>query len=116
MRSSPSLAAGDPEQLAWIAAHAGTATGLGSGLGLEAGVGVGVGVGLGLRLGEAACEGLDRVTTGPLAPQPAMAANAHMRTTPFLTAGETNMGATGLRMGIFWRERSRIPANRIVYQ
>jgi hypothetical protein len=114
MTSSASLAAGDPAQLAWIAAHGGTATGLGSGLGLGAGVGVGVGVGLGV--GEGECEGLDRATTGPLAEQPAMAANAHMRTTPFLTAGETNMGAMRLRMGIFWRERFRIPAKRIVYQ
>jgi hypothetical protein len=30
-----------------------------------------------------------------------MATKAHMRTTPFLTADETNMGATGLRV-IFW--------------
>jgi hypothetical protein len=36
-----------------------------------------------------------------LAVQPAMATRAHTRTTPFLTAGETNVDVAGLRV-IFW--------------
>jgi hypothetical protein len=65
------------------------------------GLGVGTSLGLGLGLGLGECEGLGRATRGPFAVQPAMATKAHMSTTPFLTADETNMGAAELRV-IFW--------------
>ena len=97
--STASLAAAVPVQLGRSAAHEGTATGLGSGLGEGKGLGVGLGLGLGLGVGE--WEGAGLATRGPLAVQPAMATRAHTRTTPFLTAGETNVDAAGLRV-IFW--------------
>src|SRR5690242_1086349 len=48
--STASWAAGLPTQLAWRAAHAGTATGVGSALGDGEGLGVGLSSGLGLEL------------------------------------------------------------------
>jgi len=101
--SSASWAVAEPLQLARSAAQDGTATGVGDGMGVGEGLGLGLGIslglGLGLRLGE--CAGVGRATRGPFAVQPAMAASAHMRTTPFLTADETNMGAPALRV-ISW--------------
>jgi hypothetical protein len=59
MTSRASWVAGFPGQVAFMAAHAGTATGLGGGDGLGEGLGEGLGsggVGAGLGVGE--CEGL----------------------------------------------------------
>jgi len=69
--------------------------GEGEGLGVGLGISLGLGVGLGERVG------VGRATSGPFAVQPATAAKRHTRTTPFLTAEETNMGTEELR-GIFW--------------
>src|SRR5258708_21391615 len=73
--SKASWVAGAPEQLACMAAHAGTATGLGAGDGEGDGLGAGLGVGdgLALGLGPADCpdEGLGWATAGPGALQPA---------------------------------------------
>lgn len=93
----------EPVQFDLRMAHEGTATGVAVGIGEGEGLGVGLGssLGVGVRLGE--CEGLGRATSGPLAVQPAMAAKTRMRTTPFLTADETNVGTRELR-GIFWGE------------
>jgi hypothetical protein len=86
-----------PVQLACRAAHEGTAIGGGRGLGeggrLGLGLGLGVGLGLGLGDGVDECAGVGRATSGPFAVQPAIAVRAQMSTTPFLTAGGTNMGA-----------------------
>lgn len=79
----------------------GTATGVGAGVGVGVGLGVGLGISLGLGVGLGEGVGVGRATSGPFAVQPAMAAKRQMRTTPFLTAEGTNMGAEELR-GIFW--------------
>src|SRR5260370_12252730 len=84
-----SWAAGVPTQLPCRAAQAGTTTGLGStvgdgvGLGLASGLGVGLGVGDGVVF--LAC-GVEGGASGPFGVQPAIAATARRRTTPFLTA------------------------------
>jgi hypothetical protein len=99
--SSASCAVAELVQLARRAAHEGTDTGVGEGIGEGEGLGVGLAISLGLGVGLGERVGVGRATSGPWAVQPAMAANRQMRTTPFLTAEETNMGAGGLR-GIFW--------------
>jgi len=72
-----------------MAAHAGTATGLGAGEGdgegLGTGLGVGDGLGLGVGLGDCLGEGLEWVTAGPFAVQPATVSKTHASTTPSLT-------------------------------
>lgn len=79
--------AGFPVQVAFRAAHVGTATGLGGagGVGLGDGLGVGMGDGVGLGLGEGKLEGLERAITGPFAVQPARASSTPASASPLLT-------------------------------
>jgi hypothetical protein len=87
-----SCAVDGEEQVAVIAAHAGTAAGLGAEIGLgeasDEGVGnrVGVGVGLGAVLTIGDRDGLGRAAEVP-EPQPASARSAPRANTPSLTGG-----------------------------
>src|SRR5258708_40363740 len=89
--SKASWVAGAPEQLACMAAHAGTATGLGSGDGEGDGLGAGLGVGdgraLGVGLADFLDEGLEWATAGPGAVQPATGTRKQPRNAPRLTGG-----------------------------
>ncbi|GAC1641997.1 MAG: hypothetical protein PVS2B1_13470 [Candidatus Dormibacteraceae bacterium] len=87
MTSKASWVAGFPAQVAFRAAHVGTATGLGGagGVGLGDGLGSGMGDSVGLWLGEGELEGLERATTGPFAVQPAMASITPASASPLLT-------------------------------
>jgi len=84
MTSTASEAAGGAEQVACIAAQAGTSVGLGIGEGVGEGSGLGVGlaegVGLGLEDGEA--DGLGWATSGPFAVQAATASRTPTAANP----------------------------------
>ena len=105
---------GVPVHVADSAAQAGTEIGLGSGLGEAGGLGDGLGVGVGLGLGEglAACEGELCATRGPLAEQPATAARAHRRTTPFLTGGCNEIKRPTVTAVLSCGKSPRIPPGR----
>jgi len=91
MTRTASAAAGDPEQVACIAAQAGTVVGLGIGDGLRDGEGDGLaaGPGEGVAVGPADgdADGLGCATRGPFAVQAPIASRTPTAANPLVTRG-----------------------------